>query len=479
MSEKGLRWNHPSLDPISRKLGDFGAAFFVLKDPGEMALVWNQASTGLLANARIAGLRPWVDEWTPEKAKAIADKVRQDSVDLVVLKCESREQPILQSLIRQVAELPAALIILVSQLPPGWNTPDSVFDVAVEFEGGTAKIYRKGSTQMSGPEPCLLTLGHARFGHKEASPSAVFAPAALTAAPAHVAPDFPAAVPAQKPRVAAFGLRPNEKVYLEKRLGVTFLPEEQMSENLPADLLLVRGSPKDTRIFDWARIQVSSGRPALALGDDIVRDEDRPKMYAAGFRSVLPRKSTVEEICSAVAVNLPSLSGKKDPVSEWNSEVERLLTQVPHGDKIWKREDREKAHAVYEPILSRQLQRARDLESSAGALILKLPKLPSELQVTGWSKVLQKTLIASLTEALRSHDLSFVVEGYLVVISHSMDRLAARAILKRVAEQLPESAAETMDSRIVDAPAASSTAGQDLFREIFQLTGSEGGTGSR
>jgi len=439
-SDGAICWSHPALDDVCRKLPQFGACIIILEEDEDAEFVWKQADL-LVRNANEKLLKSLRSRWDSQTRIELSEQVRRDRIDLLVLQYNGRNPSELAQACRDVAALPCAMIFLARDLPADW---EKFFDISLKISNERALVVQNGSTTPSFEMDCKLNLTRARVRAQGAPVPSKPAEARVAPPPSPPIPNVPTGIR----RIAVFGVNPTLKRELQAALAKEdaleiFEISKKDLKTLPPISTLVVGAPLENKgmsdllqelTLEQRKIGVSLRW--IALGSALHRDQDRTRMYEAGAATVLPREATTEEFIAAVKSSLPGFKPKFNSSSNWEREIDELLSEVPRIG-LWKSDQLGEAVAAYEPIVLCQLQHAEAIGTQAGALIIELPNLPKEFTDTGWSKLLQGALLELLASGLRSQDLSFMVGSHMSVLSHQMNPLSARAVVRRIQELMP------------------------------------------
>lgn len=382
-----LSWGHQAIDAVFRRLPDFSAVFIEAGSQENFAILRTLLERNVLHSAERASLKTQLIVG-PHEAE-IADDT--DIVIVVHSKLSEENR-------KTLASIDAALICLIetSEKPVSSAGVGEPFDLQINFSGDKVHCLVKGEKSFVTFD-CRL---------KEEAQSEGVQPES------HV--------------LMAHGFSAAEISYLR-----SFMPQVQFVPVTAQDKAsgiyrgtIVAGPYPDPKVEEILAT-VAKERSILFVPKRDLRTEDRLKLFRSGVLSLLPANPEREEVLAALVA---MMSETKDSTNRQSihpddlafAEMQRFMRKNLYFE--FDQED-ELIRTFHAPIANR-IARSKSGGQVCSALILRLgQKIPENIR---------HRLTVLVSGIVRQNDVVFSCGQAICVISSNLNKITARAILKRL-----------------------------------------------
>ncbi len=411
-----FHWNHRSLDQVCEKLQDFSTLLLSAKDAADLDTLWKLAKDRLYPNILNASLQTYIfDERNMDIQELKSINVK--TADVILFRKKSAGGSWDQTILKDLAELPGAVLAFSETTPLNWNT---LFDIVLELKDPICRIHRKNDPKH---EEVAFT-----FTEKKATTTTQSL--------------------SEKAKGIVYFLDVDPTLQKSITRGIAFANLEVHSidqdQSIPSfsqgDFLitdLAEDHPKLVECFELAR---SNSVPVIVIGKKLKRVEDRLRLYDWGSTFILPKDaSNAEQIASITSILKFSGHNQVSSVfamDEWDIELQRLSQKVKR-DLSWNENQTPELINYYKAFVSHLIKRSQHSGTPCGVIRIPLPDLSAiAAEKASWINLMRRTLLQSLIATVRQRDITFVFEDHLVIISGDLSPLGSTYVVNRIQAQL-------------------------------------------
>ena len=445
-----FRWNHADLDRVCGSLNDFSSLLLSFTTQKDLDWVWGLALENLVKNIRAAGLQPFIFDERSQPL-SLLDSMPAQAADVLVVRSTAKS-PDWRPLRDKVSVLPGAVLLFGEGMPSEWFT---TYDMVLEFYNQKCRVFDR-SGRPSVESPCQLDLknqtapvvtGSTGLSGAKSKPSPS-GPAVASSSVSSAATTVVTGATQNVPAIYTIDLTPARKNEIAEALGtedvrvVAVKRQTVMQEGLAVrqgDLVIIEASENEAWLAGFFHQTIALGVPVIVSAQKVKREEDRIRLYDLGATLVLSKDLKESEVVAMIGsitrlVNFGKIEPHY-PFKEWDEEFQRLSEKLKR-DLFWKKGAATELKDYYRPVVAHLMRRSLLSSTPCGAMVVPLPEVPSFVQKSGWSNLMQRTLLQSLISIVRQKDITFVFDEHLILISSDLSPLTSAYVVKRIQTQL-------------------------------------------